>query len=437
MTARERERPVDTTETPPDPSPTGRWAPLIRARRSVERALDMLGTTRVNTEPIGARMIGRVLLLWGAARALNLLICWGWYEISRAGRWGFGPNGEKVTTFLNFLSDWDAARYGRISQVGYPVWLPLDPSGVVQPNDWAFLPVFPALERGLSEVFGMPWQAAGVTISILASAGATVTLYALLRRVTTAQAAWWATVIFSIGPLSFIFVLGYAESLTLFLTFLCLLLAVHRRYLWIAPIGVLVSFVRPGSLALALGLGILFLVRWVRRDRDPFPTSQRWGLIVSGASIAVAGLAWSHIATLVTGTRDAYVRTETSWWIPALGGETHFFPLTPWFRLASAYLGIVGILIVLTIAGFYIAWMRSRPSRALGVEVWTFAVSYGLYLFAVFLPQQSTFRLLMPLAPLLGDERIAATPRRRKWIVVGCIVTQVVAVLLLWTIGFP
>ncbi|WP_438353438.1 hypothetical protein [Microbacterium sp. CJ88] len=432
MTAREQERSAEAaTEVAPARKPA-----LIRLRDGAVRVLEAMPVTNVRTAPIAAGTIGRVLVLWGAARAINLMIMWSWYQISKAYGWGFGPNREHVTTFLNFLSDWDGARYGRIAQVGYPTWLPMDPSGVVQPSDWAFMPIYPALERGLSEVLGIPWQAAGVAISILASAGATVMLYLLLRKVTSARASWWGTVMFSIGPLSFVFVLAYAESLVLFLTFACLYLAVVRKYWWIAPIGVVASFVRPGLLAVALGLGILFLVRWVRREQDPFSIRERWGIIVSGATIGIAGLAWSQIATMVTGTKDAYVRTETAWWIPFIG-EGHFVPLTPWFRLAGTWLGIGGIILVLTIAGFFIAWMRSKQIRALGIEVWAYTASYLLYLFAVFLPQQSTFRLLLPVAPLLADDRLSSTPRRQRWVVVVCLVLQVVAVLLLWTIGWP
>jgi hypothetical protein len=415
VTARQQERHAEVTGT--TTTPDERPAPLTRLRTA-------------------AGTISRVLVLWGIGRAINLMILWSWYQLSKAYGWGFGPDREHVTTFLNFLSDWDGARYGRISQVGYPTWLPMDPSGVVQPSDWAFLPVYPALERGMSEVFGIPWQASGVAISILASAGATVLLYVLLRRVTSARASWWATVMFTIGPLSFIFVLAYAESLVLMLTFACLLLAVNRKYFWIVPVGVLASFVRPGLLALSLGLGLVFLARWVRRERDPFPIRERWGIIAAGLSLAVAGLAWSQIATMVTGTKDAYVRTETAWWIPFIG-EGHFVPLTPWFRLAGTWLGIGGIVIVLALAGLFIAWMRSKQARALGLEVWTYSASYLLYLFAVFLPQQSTFRLLMPIAPMFADERFSSTPKRRQMIVVGCIVLQIAAVLLLWTIGWP
>ena len=66
-----------------------------------------------------------------------------------------------------------------------------------------------------------------------------------------------------------------------------------------------------------------------------------------------------------------------------------------------------------------------------------YTVSYGLYLFAVFLPQQSTFRLLMPLSPLLAMDEFSSRPRVRRWMLAGCVILQAVSVLLLWTLGHP
>ncbi len=288
----------------------------------------------------------------------------------------------------------------------------------------------------VSAALGLPWQTAGIVLSVAASAGATVVLFVLLRSVTTPTSAWWAVVLFTFGPLSFIFVLGYAEALFLLLLFTALLLARRRRYLWIAPLGVVLAFTRPGALALALGLGILFLVRWFRRGVDPFPRHQIRGLLLAGVVTAAAGMAWPYIADAVTGTKDAYLRTETAWWIPLIG-EGHFVPLTPWFRFFGMYLGLAGLLIVLGFMALFAWWVSSRPVRALGPEIIAFVLSYGLYLFAVFLPQQSTFRLLLPMSPMLADERLSSTRRRRQVTLIGALVLQVAAVLLLWTIGFP
>ena len=50
--------------------------------------------------------------------------------------------------------------------------------------------------------------------------------------------------------------------------------------------------------------------------------------------------------------------------------------------------------------------------RRLGVDLRFWMLSYSLYLLAVFFPQSSTFRLLMPLSPLLGA---VAQPRSRLY----------------------
>jgi hypothetical protein len=282
----------------------------------------------------------------------------------------------------------------------------------------------------------MPWQLAGVLISVGASGAATVVLYALLRRVTSRRASWWAVVLFSFGPLSFVFVLGYAESLFLLLIFSALLLAVCRRYLAIAPIGVLAAFTRPGALALALALGILLTARWMLRAQDPIPRSQVTGLVVSGLLTAGAGLMWPVIADAATGEPAAYVQTEMAWWVPYLGhGE--FIPLTPCLVMAWRWLGPVGIAAVLGVVVMVIRWILSKHVRSLGLEVVAFALSYTLYLFVVFLPTQSLPRLLLPLSPLLADGRLSQSRRRQGWSVTVSIALQALAVYLLWTIGNP
>jgi len=418
-------------------------APVGTRTRAHERALawlrEWLGdltAPRTGVVPIARGTLWRVLGIWAVGRVVNLALLGGFFLLSRLFQWGFGPEGLPATTFLRFLSDWDGARYGRISQIGYSSPLPMDAAGNVLPNDWAFMPVYPWLERIVSEALSLPWQTAGVILSVAASAGATLVLFVLLRSVTTPRSAWWAIVLFTFGPLSFVFVLAYAESLFLLLIFTALLLARRRRYAWIAPVGVVAAFTRPGALALALGLGILFLVRWFRRGGDPFPPRQIAGLVASGLATAAAGLSWTYIADFVTKTPHAYIMTETAWWIP-LVGEGSFVPLTPWFRFFGTYLGIVGLLLVLAVMAGFAWWVSSRPVRALGVETVAFVASYGLYLFAVFLPQQSTFRLMLPMSPLLADERLGSTRRRRRWTLGGALFLQAVAVLLLWTIGYP
>ncbi|MCR2764519.1 hypothetical protein NQ152_13490 [Microbacterium sp. zg.B48] len=411
-------------------------ATLARWRIRLRVAASQLLAPRREQVPLSRGWAWPVLLLWAIGRAVNLAFLWAAFQLARAGKWTFGPDSEPVSTFLRFLTGWDADRYGVIATQGYPVVLPVDLEGDIQRNNWAFLPVFPFLERALSDAAGISWHLAGVLISVGASAGATVVLYALLRSVTAPGASWWAVVLFCLGPLSFVFVIGYAESLYLLLIFSALLLAVRRRYLWIAPIGAIAAFTRPGAVALALALGILLLARWMLRAQDPLPRSQLTGLAVSGAVTAIAGLMWPVVAAVVTGEPGAYVRTEMAWWVPFLG-DADLLPLTPGLVMAWTWLGVVGVVLALCALFAVFRWILSAPVRALGLEIVAFALSYVLYLLAVFLPTQSLFRLVLPLSPLLADGRLSQSRRRQWWCVAACLTLQAAAVCLLWTIGNP
>jgi hypothetical protein len=409
---------------------------LERARAAAGTWFDDALRRDPRVRPVTRRDLGAVMGIWALGRVVNLAMLAIWYGFSKALDWSFGAQGLPAGDFLSFLTAWDADRYGRISRIGYPAELPVDPSGVVFPNDWAFMPVLPMLERWLSDATGWGWQLSGVLLGVVFSAGATVALYLLLRAVTSPHQARWAVVLFSFGPLSFIFLTAYAEPLFLMLLFFGLWLAVRRQYAWIAPVGVLAAYTRPGALTLALALGILFLVRWARHRIDPFPRGQVIGLALAGASIAIAGLSWAWIVELTTDMPHAYVLTETSWWRPFLGPVT-FVPLTPWFLFAWNFLGAAGIIIVLVVIALFALLLWSRPLRRLGLVVSVYAASYGLYLLAVFLPQQSLFRLLLPVAPLLGHEKLGSSPVWRRATLGTALGTQMVATLVLWTVGYP
>lgn len=96
-------------------------------------------------------------------------------------------------------------------------------------------------------------------------------------------------------------------------------------------------------------------------------------------------------------------------------------------------LGVIAALLVFALAGWWV-WRAWR--RGLGDVTIAFVGSYLLYLIAVFLPQQSTFRLLLPAAPMLGDPAI--TRRRLRWLLlIGGALLQPVGIVLLWFLGYP
>jgi hypothetical protein len=285
---------------------------------------------------------------------------------------------------------------------------------------------------------GLGFAASGVLVAALCGAAASLVLYRLVASRVGSVSGLWAAVLFCFGPLSFVLQIAYAESLCFALLFAALLATMAHRYWTVIPLGIAAAFTRPGELALPLTLGITYVVRTLgaRRGGGAFGLRERVAVIVAGAVTAVAGLTWPLVAATVTGTPGAYVETELSWWTGFVG-RVAFVPLTPWFLFTWRYASVAGALLVMAaIAGY--AWLLSRPGiRALGTEVVAYAASYALYLFAVFLPQQSLFRLLMPLAPLAGAPELTRSRRARTIALAAAIALQPVALVLLWFLGYP
>jgi hypothetical protein len=374
--------------------------------------------------------------VWLGSRILSTALLAAMYAIATAAGWTFASY-RHDPSFFTFSGSWDASSYRIIAEHGYPTTLPRDDGGHVLPNPWAFLPVFPWVVRAVMTT-GMSFWVAGVIVATLCGAGACVVLYRLVLAVGDARRARWATALFAFGPLGFLLQVSYAESMFLLLVFGGLLAVVRRRYWLVAPLGVVASFTKPGALALAVALAVHLVVRWVdaRRNGTVFPWRSRVLVTVSGLLIAAAGLTWPLVATAVTGTPNAYVDTELSWWTGYVGRQ-HFAPLTPWFVMAGTWLGPAGIVLVVVVIALAVWFFLRRDVRALGADVLGFTASYGAYLVAVFLPQQSLLRLLMPMAPLLGTDTFVRTTRRAlAWLVVGMCL-QPVAIVLLWFLGYP
>jgi hypothetical protein len=123
------------------------------------------------------------------------------------------------------------------------------------------------------------------------------------------------------------------------------------------------------------------------------------------------------IAWAVTGSPSAYTDTELAWRVPYVG-YVDLVPFTPWFQATGFWAGIwhvpAGRLVVGLVLGIALfgALLFTPWVRRLGVDIRFWLASYAIYLLAVFFPQSSTFRLLLPLFPLAGA---AAQPTSRVY----------------------
>ncbi|MEY9950756.1 hypothetical protein [Leifsonia sp. EB34] len=384
--------------------------------------------------PWWSRWWVRVLGVFLASRVVTTVIL-----LIFAANQGKNPWTGPHPDYFSFATIWDGLWYNIVAVSGYPASLPSTDGLHVTENAWAFLPGYPGVVDAVMFLTRLPWSPAAVLVSVLCAAGAALVFYRLMLRVGLgASTSMFAVVLFCFSPVSPLFQLAYAESLYLLLLAAALLLLVERRYGWLFPVVLAMAFTRPSGLAFALAVGLHVVYRWFRRRDEPFPVRER----VLSASLAVfsavAGIAWPAIAAFATGSWTAYTDTELAWRAPYIG-HTHLVPFTPWFEgadwWAKIMLGIPGwigvVALVLLVAG-YAVLLFSPAVRRLGVDLRFWCAAYALYLLAVFFPQSSTFRLLMPLFPLLGA---IALPRSRVYrigMVVLFVALQVGWIALCW-----
>lgn len=371
---------------------------------------------------------------YAAARLLTSALLLGAYILVQTTHWPVSDV-DGSTSFFGFLQSWDGAFYRQIAMVGYPAHLPVDAAGAVEKNAWAFLPLYPLIVRGVMAVTNLSFGMTGIMLAVLFGLGATFALHRVLLIRFGADSALWGALFFCFGPLSFIFQVDYADGLFLFLMFCSLAAMLRKRYLLMIPFGVAAAFAHPGALALAGALTLLAGFRLIRRE--PFPLREKLGMGAGILSIGIAGFGWPIIAAVATGRSSAYFDSELAWWGDFLG-HTQFLPFTPWFLMAGRYLGAGGIVLVILIFGAATWLLVSRMARrSLGSGLLSYTASYAGYLAAVFLPQQSVMRMLLPLSPLLGAPALSKTPARRWTTLAVSILLQPGAILLLWVIWPP
>jgi hypothetical protein len=216
-------------------------------------------------------------------------------------------------------------------------------------------------------------------------------------------------------------------------------LLLQRRYWMLLPAVAVMSFTRPSGLAFALALGLHGVHRWWVRDRDPFGSSERFAVVTATAFSALMGVAWPLIAWAVTGSISAYTQTELAWRSSYIG-YVPLVPFQPWFLGAQWWLdwnhwpaaAAWGAVFVIALALIFAAFLFTPWAKRLGIDLRLWLASWGLYLFAVWFPQSSTFRLLMPMFPALGAFAIPRSRIYRIGIILVFIAGQIGWVYIGW-----
>lgn len=364
--------------------------------------------------------------MWAGSRVITTAIM-----LAMAGMQEASPYTPARPDLLDYSTMWDAHWFLIIAEAGYPSELPVDEHGQLTDNAWAFMPVFPMLARVVM-LTGLPWEATAVGIALVASAGFAVVAHRLLLD-TVPSRALLALAIILCSPLSPVLQIGYAESLGLLGLAACLLAWRRKDWLWLAVLVPVTALTRPVGLALAFAMAIVLLVRWMRRRREPWPVRDRWMTLGLACWAGVWGLAWPLICGLTVGDLDAYVETELVWRRAYLG-PVELEPFMPWIVGFDWWFGGAGLPLLLLLVGATAWGLSTRAARSIGLEAWAWVVAYLVYLLAVWFPQTSTFRILMPIFPIAGALALARPAWLRAAMLVVSIALQPVWLWCCWQV---
>jgi hypothetical protein len=361
----------------------------------------------------------RVIAIWAASRLVTTgLLLW-FASRQTANAWT-----DARPDYFSFASLWDGTWYYVIAVAGYPSELPVTAEGHVAENAWAFMPVYPMFVRGLMFLTGFSWHEMAVIVSFTFSLATALAFYKLMRLVLPEGNSLFAVVLLCVAPLTPITQVAYAESMHAFLLTIALYLLLKRRYGILFPVVAIMALTRPTGLAFALALALHVGHRWFIRHRDPYPMRERWASVLLAFFSGVMGLAWLLIAWAVTGSMTAYLDTELAWRAPYIGyGE--LVPFTAWLQGAEFWFGgVMGPVILALVVISFTLFMLTPWVRRLGFDLRAWVISFALYLLAVFFPQSSTFRLLMPMFPLLGALSVPNSKVFRVALVVASVFGQ-------------
>ncbi len=298
--------------------------------------------------------------------------------------------------WINVWSRWDALWYLRIAQHGYQNQPGPGAGEGVSYADVAFFPLYPALMKLASLVFGQHPSAgrvlaAGLLVSNLALLVAVGYLVALVRldfdKATAARTGLYLLVF----PSSLYLSAVYTESLFLALTVAAFYHA-RREQWWVAgALGAAAALTRVNGLLLVAPLACEYLAQRGFRPRSIRADIVALGLIPAGFAAYPLYLAWRF------GDPLAFSHAQAAWGhaaVPPWVTLREFFngPLViygPHHSLLD--LGVTVLFLALTVA----AWRLTRPSYALycgltlllTLSTLTLAsqMRYGLALFPAFI----------------------------------------------------
>lgn len=190
--------------------------------------------------PRNRRLLRAVAVGCGYAAAVRLmlvLVTIATLPIPQAGHLG-----HSHFDLFRMWANWDGVWYARIATLGYRG----------DPRRFAFFPLFPLTEAWLRGYLGGSADAAGVVVSLLASAAAFALLYERVSGWAGEAVAERTVRYLALFPTGLFFAVAYTEALFLALLLGCMQALGNRRWVAAGALGGLAALTRNAGVLLAL-----------------------------------------------------------------------------------------------------------------------------------------------------------------------------------------
>ncbi len=342
-------------------------------------------------------LLVRASLVYLALRLVTALLLWR----ASADQPVFAPWTSAHPGYLDMTVLWDGSWYRQIAEHGYPSVLPVDHTGAVAQNVWAFYPAYPFLVRLLMGLTGGSFAVVGSTLSLVLGWAAAVLLTGLLARRMRPELALAAMAVWAAFPASPILQVTYAESAAMLVLVGCLWMLAERRWAAAGALAVVLGLTRPVVAPLALVLLVALVVRWRERRALPIERSEVAGMAGSVVGVGVGTVIWPVVAWARTGRLDAYAQTEAAWHTDHDIRWGHgWIGITEWaLRDLPHPRALAPVVLAALVAGLLTAVLGPWAAR-LGPELRAWCLAYPLYVVLVVEPFTSVFRFALPLFPV-------------------------------------
>jgi hypothetical protein len=312
----------------------------------------------------------------------------------------------------HLLAQWDARWYVSIAEHGYGSTRVADDGRVL--SDYAFFPLFPWLERGVSAITGLGSLDAGLLISAVSSVVAAWGIFTVAQHLYGPRAALVATVLWAALPVGVVQSMAYTESLLTACAAWAMYAVLTGRWAAAGVLACLAGLTRPTGVAVVAAVVVAaarhYVARWrLDRSRDIHlhqDLSPALGALTAPLGL-VGYLSWVGDEV---GSASGYFDVISGWGNSFDGGAA--FAL--WIgTLLMGPAPLTGVLVVLGVAALLgLFWLTIRQRQPLPLLVFA-----GLLLLLA-LTSSGYFgskpRYLIPAFPLLFPVARWLAPRDRR-----------------------